>query len=295
MTPLTESIARTEFFAGIDRKLLKKVAESAIACDYEKGQTIVREGEMGLGMYVILSGRVEVTKERDGEQIPLAELGRDQFFAEMSLIDDKPRSASVTTLEQTECLLFTRDSFVTLMGKNPQLAIRLARALAERLRMADSIKSPAPALPPATPGVALVVEETPVTLSVPANSQNGASGKAAVQQRLLNAFQWLYTAKAFTRFSVALLGCPVEGSAPNLVDEIRAGDVKALILPADEPAEVRIDAYGAGSFQLHVFTPASPSPFRFDPVAIQPGDRLTLSLPEMALSPHSRTDCAEVQ
>src|SRR5206468_271995 len=114
MSPLMEPIGRIEFFQGIDRKLLKKVAESAIVCDYEKGETIVKEGEMGLGMYVILKGRVEVTKDKDGGSIRLAELGPDQFFAEMSLIDEKPRSASITTIEETECLLFTRDSFMTL-------------------------------------------------------------------------------------------------------------------------------------------------------------------------------------
>jgi len=289
MQPLTESIGRTEFFAGIDKKLLKKVAESAIVCDYEKGEVIVREGEMGLGMYVIMRGRVEVTKDRNGSRLALAELGADQFFAEMSLIDDKPRSATITTLEETECLLFTRDSFVTLMGKNPQLAIRLARCLAGRLRMTDTLGSRPPGADPAPASPLL-----PVTDATAAPATNGAatlamsaSGKAAVQQKLLSAFEWLYTMKALTRFSVAMLGCPVEGTASNLVEEIRVGDVKVLILPADEPVEMGIEAYGAGSFHLHVFTPESSSPVRFEPVPIQPGDRFTLSLPDMTLSPGS--------
>lgn len=269
MPPLTEPIGRTAFFAGIDRKLLKKVAESAIVCAYEKGEVIVREGEMGPGMYVIMRGRVEETKYRNGSRIPLAELGPKEFFAETSLVDDKPRSATVTTLEETECLLFTRDSFLQLMGKNPQLAIRLARSLAERLRGIDDRNGNAPAWN---------------------GSISETSGKAAVQQRLLNIFAWLYTAKAFTRFSVALLGCPVEGMASNLIEEIRVGEVKALILPAGEPVEMRIEAYDAGCFNLYVFTPEGPSPVRFDPVAIQRGDRFTLRLPAMALSPNGNAD-----
>ena len=46
--------------------------------------------------------------------------------------------------------------------------------------------------------------------------------------------------RAFTRFSVAMLGCPVEGFASNTFAEIRAGDVKALVLPWDEPVDMRI-------------------------------------------------------
>ncbi len=123
MPPLTDTIGKVDFFAGIDRNLLKKMAESAVVCNYEKGEVIVGEGEVGLGMYVILRGRVQITKDKTSAPVRLAELGPEQFFAEMSLIDEKPRSATVTTVEETECLLFTRDSFLKLMNQNPQLAI----------------------------------------------------------------------------------------------------------------------------------------------------------------------------
>jgi hypothetical protein len=62
------------------------------------------------------------------------------------------------------------------------------------------------------------------------------------------------------------------------------GDVKALILPAGESVDLRIEAYAAGTFGLHVFTPESPSPIRFEPVSIQPGDRFMFSLPGMVLA-----------
>jgi CRP/FNR family transcriptional regulator, cyclic AMP receptor protein len=278
MPPLTDTIGKVDFFAGVDRKLLKKMAESAVVCDYEKGEVIVREGETGLGMYVILRGRVRITKDKAGAPVRLEDLGPEQFFAEMSLIDEKPRSATVTTVEETECLLFTRDSFLRLMSHNPQLAIQLARSLAERLRKTDDVSRTAP--------VQALASSLP-----PAAAMNGTGGsgvKAAIQEKLLSLFERLYTAKAFTRFSVALLGCPVEGTAANLIEEIRVGDVKVLIFPAGEPVEVQIQAYGAGSFNLHVFTPEESSPVRFDPVAILPGDRFVLNLPGMSLSCGSR-------
>jgi hypothetical protein len=264
-----------DFFAGLDRKLLRKVEESAIVCQYGKGEVIVKEGEMGLGMFVILRGRVEVTENRNGLEARLAELGPEQFFAEMSLIDDKPRSATITTIEETECLLMTRDSFVKLMEKNPQLSIRLARVLAQRLRQANERSQASAAAPSAAAAqqVAVVSNGANHTATGAADS----SGKAAVQRKLLAAFEQLYTLKAFTRFSVAVLGCPVEGTASNLIEEIRVGDVKALILPADEPVEMHIEAYGAGSFSLHYLTPEKPAPVRFGPVGIRPGDLFTFT------------------
>jgi CRP-like cAMP-binding protein len=305
MSAVREPIAKMDFFAGLDRKLLRKVEESAIVCQYGKGEVIVKEGEMGLGMFVILRGRVEVTENRNGLEARLAELGPEQFFAEMSLIDDKPRSATITTIEETECLLMTRDSFVKLMEKNPQLSIRLARVLAQRLRQANERSQAAASQQPAlaasaSPSASAAAQAAASVVPVVSNGLNHAacntavdsSAKAAVQQKLLAAFEWLYTMKAFTRFSVAVLGCPVEGTASNLIEEIRVGDVKALILPAGEPVEMHIEAYGAGAFNLHYFTPENSGVARFGPVGIQPGDLFTFTASrslEMALVAHGHS------
>ena len=301
MTSVNETIGRIEFFAGLDQKLLRRVAESALMCQYGCDEVIIREGETGLGMYVIARGRVGVTKERDGVPMHLAQLGPDQFFAEMSLIDEKPRSATITTLEETECLLLTRDSFLKLMEKYPQLSIRMARVLAERLRKSDEkVRLMSEQIGELAPNKFVAGSSHSNTILPPETRLNGVilstaveephgmflaygGAKAAVQNTLLGAFQQLYMAKAFTRFSVAVLGCPVEGACDRLVEEIRIGEVKALILPSDGDASVEIEAYGAGSFTLHVFTPGAAGPMRFGPVEIQPNDRFTLRLPGMTL------------
>jgi|SRR5580698_481185 hypothetical protein len=279
---MKQSIGDMAFFAGLDRRLLRKLEESAITRLDGKGEIIIREGEMGLGMYVILTGRVEVTQNQQGSSARLAELGPTQIFAAMSLIDDQPSALTITTMEETECLLITRDSFKQLMHRNPQLAIHLARILVERLGRADEFGQVVPDAPPAstTGGAA-----SPAWSSVSEDAVSGPSVKAAIEEKMLSTFEQLYMVKAFTRFSVAVLGCPVEGTASNLVDEIRMGDVKALIVPAGEPVVVRIEAYGAGSFNLHVFTPDLAAPLRFGPVPIQPRDLFTLRLlPSVALA-----------
>lgn len=278
---LKELFQRIDFFAGLDDKILRKLADAAVTRQYGKDEVIVRQGEMGLGLYIIVRGRVKVEREQpNAPPIKVAELGPEQFFAEMSIVDNKPRSATVSTMEDTECLLLTRDSFVTLMQKYPEIPIRVARLLADRLRTADeklaemhAAESSASAKANGKPAAA---EASSKNGSAPPAAEDGLTGKQKVQQSLLDVFQNLYTLKAFTRFSVAVLGCPVEGLAANTVDQIRVGDVKALIFPAHEPVAMRIAATRPGSFTLHVFVPEVASPRRFGPVSIAPDDRVTL-------------------
>ncbi len=291
---------KIDFFNGLDDKILKKVSEAAVLQQYGKGEVIVRQGEMGLGLYVILRGRVTVDREESGTTIRVAELGAEQFFAEMSVIDNRPRSATITTLEDTECMVLTRDSFMRLMMKYPEIPIRLARLLADRIRVVNQKLASGPmtggppsaagaAPPPGIPqSAAAVAAAEPTSAAGPANaspdarpttrppSPNGT--KARVQQALLQTFESLYMLKALTRFSVAVLGCPVEGAASNVAEQIRVGDVKALLFPAEEAVELDIAAYEAGSFTLHVFVPTRRGPLRFGPVSIRPEDRFQLSL-----------------
>ena len=272
---MQEIIRKIDIFTGLDDKLLRKLADTAIICTYGPDEVVIREGEMGIGMYFVLRGRVAVVRSQDGAEQRLAEIGADQFFAEMALIDEKPRSASVVTVEATECLLFTRDTFLRLVEKHPALSLRLARVLAERLRTAQERPAePAPVPAAANGAVATALD---------------AGMKSGIQKKLIETFEMLYTLKAFARFSVAILGCPVEGSAPDALETIRLGDVKAVILPADGSGQMVIDAYAAGEFQLHVFHPdlfeeGKPEARRFDPVPIQPNDRFTLSIAHALLT-----------
>jgi len=126
---------KIDFFSGLDDKVLRKLADAAVLRRYRRDEVIVRQGEMGLGLYIVVHGRVKVERTcNGGPPVKVAELAAEQFFGEMSVVDDKPRSATVTTIEDTECLLLTRDSFVSLMQKYPEIPIRVARLLAERLR-----------------------------------------------------------------------------------------------------------------------------------------------------------------
>src|SRR5258706_16304607 len=161
---MKDLIAKIDFFPGLDEKIQRKIADACIMRQFTKNETIVRQGEMGLGLYVIATGGVKVDREQGGVRMQVAELGPEQFFGEMSLLDNKPRSARVTGIEDSECVLLTRDSFVKLMNKNPEIPIRRARVLADRLRVANEKLATAPA--PATAGTAATASAATSAASV---------------------------------------------------------------------------------------------------------------------------------
>ena len=107
-------------------------------CQYKAGEVIIRENEPGDVAYVIERGQVEVTKKADGKNIHLAHIYPGETFGEMSMIDDKPRSATVTAVEDTEVRVVPHDEFFESFKTNPDVALQLLNTLLERLREAGS-------------------------------------------------------------------------------------------------------------------------------------------------------------
>jgi len=114
---------------------LGNVASHLIERKFPKEAIIVEEGLAGDYMYVIRSGRVKVTKSSDDGREKIMNLfGAGDFFGEMSLLDNPPRSASVTTLEPTVLLALSRRDFMDLLERSSTLALCVIRELACRLR-----------------------------------------------------------------------------------------------------------------------------------------------------------------
>jgi CRP-like cAMP-binding protein len=106
---------------------------------YQAGEVIVRENDFGETAYIIGEGRVEVSKELDGRNVHLAYLGAGETFGEMSMIDEKPRSATVTAVTHTEVSEIRRDDFFNSFQTDPKVALTLLKVLFERLREADAM------------------------------------------------------------------------------------------------------------------------------------------------------------
>jgi CRP-like cAMP-binding protein len=129
-----EFLQRAPLFARLESRQLHRLAGLCVPRTYDPGEEIVVEGSTGLGLFVITSGRVEVTRGTGDEKIVFAELGSGDLLGEMSLVDDQPRSATVRTLEPTTCLLITRGSFQSLVDSEPEIAWCIVPVLAGRLR-----------------------------------------------------------------------------------------------------------------------------------------------------------------
>lgn len=129
-----EFLSRAPLFARLESRQLHRLAELCVPRSYDTGEEIVVEGSTGLGLFVITSGRVEVTRGTGDDKVIFAELGNGDLLGEMSLVDDQPRSATVRTLEPTTCLLITRGSFQSLVDREPEIAWCIVPVLAARLR-----------------------------------------------------------------------------------------------------------------------------------------------------------------
>jgi len=105
---------------------------------FAPGDVIIHEYEYGETAFVIERGRVEVSRMEDGRRVPIASLESGQTFGEMSLIDEKPRSATVTAVEETTIREIHRDEFFTHLKEDSGACANLLRQLLERLREADN-------------------------------------------------------------------------------------------------------------------------------------------------------------
>ena len=101
------------------------------------GEEIFRMGDRGRNAYIIERGRVEVSVTRDGENVIIAELGKGEIFGEMSMIDDAPRSATVTATEDTEVVVIQRSRFRQPLTAADPLMNLLLRVVLTRFRDAQ--------------------------------------------------------------------------------------------------------------------------------------------------------------
>ena len=106
---------------------------------FRKDDVIIEKGYNGTCAYVIESGRVEVSDLINNKKVVLAILGKEQIFGEMGLIEDKPRSATVTAIDDVRLAVLSRDNFNELFEKNPKVLLPIIKALFERLRTVNKM------------------------------------------------------------------------------------------------------------------------------------------------------------
>jgi CRP/FNR family cyclic AMP-dependent transcriptional regulator len=124
-----ELLRRVPLFAGCTRKELEGIAKIADEIDFRAGKTLIREGAPGREFFVLADGTAEIT--RKGKRIDTASAG--DFFGEMALLSDQPRNATVTTTSDVDTIVISARSFKSLIEANPLIALKVMRAVADRL------------------------------------------------------------------------------------------------------------------------------------------------------------------
>jgi CRP/FNR family cyclic AMP-dependent transcriptional regulator len=300
-----ETIQKPDFFASLDASIIRNIAKQCFDREFNAGEFMIRQGESGLGLYFITEGRARVEVESSGSTIVVAELGAGDSVGELAIVDDRSRSASVICTEPVKCMLLTRDSFSKLMNKHPQIAIQMVKVLAARVRTTNDklVQSPAVQsgvgqssvaqsgaarheLSAALPEKLTAKSGSDSVLALPTqifDSYNSAKGK--VKDVLLDAFAPFYAARAVTRFSMAVIGCPVtvhsEESGAG-VAAVTAEGVKVCFVSADGPRTLGIHAYADGEMSVAVLYPGAASHFR---AAIRRNDRWRLHISPSTLPP----------
>lgn len=129
-----EALGKVPIFASLDDRNRRKLAKLCALKSFDKDSVLFEEGTMGLSLFIVISGKVDLSKKSGSKTVGLGRVENGGLLGQLALLDDQPRAATATAVEATECLLLTRDSFDTLVKKDPAIAWCLTPALAERVR-----------------------------------------------------------------------------------------------------------------------------------------------------------------
>lgn len=127
-------------FRGLDEEGLEELRQVAKVCTYPEQTVLIRQGDIGSTLYVVVEGRVAVTQKlEDGQERLLGIRGPREFFGELSLLDETPRMASCVTLTETVVLEVTEETFDHVLETSPAVAYAIMRHVVDLLRNNDRI------------------------------------------------------------------------------------------------------------------------------------------------------------
>jgi CRP/FNR family transcriptional regulator, cyclic AMP receptor protein len=130
---LVKRLKSVAILGALSQTQLKTLAKWAKVLAFPEGETVVKRGDKGDGLYLILEGSAEV---RRGTRA-LAKLGSGQFFGEMSLFDNEPRSADVVTLKPSKLAVLSKWEFWGFAASQPEVVLRILEEMSRRLRAAN--------------------------------------------------------------------------------------------------------------------------------------------------------------
>jgi CRP/FNR family transcriptional regulator, cyclic AMP receptor protein len=132
---LVTELQQNRLFKGVDAEHLEELEQFMTHEIYKTGDVLVRQGDIGLAMYIIVSGRVRIFIQDDkGNDVTFRSYGPREVFGEFAILDQQPRSASAAAQEPLDVLVLNRDNFLKFLKERPVVGLAMMRSLAERIR-----------------------------------------------------------------------------------------------------------------------------------------------------------------
>ena len=136
---MLDKLRQIPLFADLSEEDLEQLYQMAETVSVPAEQLVLREGDPGDSLYVVLDGELEVTKRQGGQDVLLALYEPGQFFGEMALLEQAPRSASVRTLRESTLLMISQGAFQTLLSCSASAPLRVLHTVTSRLRSTESM------------------------------------------------------------------------------------------------------------------------------------------------------------
>lgn len=138
MSSLSDFLTYVPIFSDLPKETIDKIALAGSRKAYKKDSVILMEEEAGSALFVIISGKVKISRtSNDGREVILSILNESDFFGEMAILDGLARSATVVALEESELFIIQRNDFLDMLKQFPEISIALLTELTSRLRIAD--------------------------------------------------------------------------------------------------------------------------------------------------------------
>jgi len=135
MTTAIELLRHVDLFGHLTETQLQELAAKSRELSFRKHAILMTEGDIGESMYVVKSGSVKVyVSDDEGHELVLYQQGVGAVIGDIALLDDEPRSASVSTLEPSTALMIGKQAFLDCLRNSPEMAINIIRSLTQRLR-----------------------------------------------------------------------------------------------------------------------------------------------------------------
>ncbi|NEO59588.1 MAG: cyclic nucleotide-binding domain-containing protein, partial [Moorea sp. SIO4G2] len=142
-TKFTESLKSMPVFVPVakQQKNLENLSKGALLQNFGVGETVIREGDPGHALYIIIAGKAVLTlKNSDGEQQEVMTLSSGEFFGEMALFSGKPSSVSVTVVEDLQTIALYSDLVNQMIESTPSLAREIGQIIEARRKAIDEVK-----------------------------------------------------------------------------------------------------------------------------------------------------------